>query len=220
MKENIIFYTSFFTLVILASLYVLGVFHKISKVQKVLIFSSIGLIFFLLFKPNPAKELPSNMLTNNDWFVEEAYNLYRERDVYYEIAENQLYGKEMSVETYMEMRHGKEGKNWKRGKLVGKPGVSPDKIYINFKEDGTLEGWGTKNSTQHSKFSGKYFLNENKNILSISEVSNSNCPWVSKLNGKYLYNYNSRREGGNKYIFRKGLEDNGIIITHLINEER
>ncbi len=217
MKENIIFYTTFFTIIILASLYVLGVFHKMNKLQKILLFSSIGLLFFIIFKPNPEKEIPTKMMTNNDWFVEEAYNLYRQRDVYYELAENQLYGKELSVDTYMEKRYGKEGKNWKRGKLIGKPGVSPEKIYISFGENGQLEGW---ENPKNCSFNGKYFLNEEKNILTISEIRNTNCSWVSRLNGKYIYAYDSKRKEGNKYMFRKGSGDNSIVITHLLNEQR
>jgi hypothetical protein len=45
---------------------------------------------------------------------------------------------------------------------------------------------------------GKYSINEDFNIITISGMYNSNCPDMSKINGTYKYKY---KEDGSRHIY-------------------
>lgn len=59
-------------------------------------------------------------------------------------------------------------------------------------------------------------INDARNEIVISGVSNYNYPWMSELNGKYKYVYDGSRVGYNNYMFRKG----NLVLTHLFDENR
>ena len=83
--------------------------------------------------------------------------------------------------------------------------------------DNTVEAWEGGNSTKSCVCDGgHYTINEARNQITISGLSNSNCPWMSSLNGTYSYQYDKSRDGYNKYMFSKG----NLVITHLFNENR
>ena len=86
-----------------------------------------------------------------------------------------------------------------------------------FGPDNTVEAWEGGNSTKSCVCDGgHYTINEARNQITISGISNSNCPWMSSLNGTYSYQYDESRDGYNKYMFRKG----DLQITHLFDENR
>ena len=83
--------------------------------------------------------------------------------------------------------------------------------------DNAVEAWEGGNSTKSCVCDGgHYTINEARNQITISGISNSNCPWMSSLNGTYSYQYDESRDGYNKYMFRKG----DLQITHLFDENR
>ena len=79
-----------------------------------------------------------------------------------------------------------------------------------------VEIWEGGTGTKSCLCSGRYTLNKNKKVLEMYGIRNINCPWMSKLNGRYKYIYKDTRDGFNKYMFKKG----NITITHLFNENR
>lgn len=69
-------------------------------------------------------------------------------------------------------------------------------------------------STKSCICEGHFTLNEQNSKLQISDLNNTNCPWMSQLNGIYTYVYDSSRDGYNKYMFKNG----DILLTHFFYE--
>ena len=83
--------------------------------------------------------------------------------------------------------------------------------------DNTVEAWEGGNSTKSCVCDGgHYTINDARNQITISGLSNSNCPWMNELNGTYTYVYDASRDGFNKYMFSK----DQLVITHLFEENR
>jgi len=101
--------------------------------------------------------------------------------------------------------------------------VYKESIWLKFQggsndmPDNTVEAWEGGESLKSCVCNnGHYTINENRNQITISGINNPNCPWMSELNGTYIYNYDASRDGHNKYMFVK----DEIILTHLFNESR
>jgi hypothetical protein len=83
--------------------------------------------------------------------------------------------------------------------------------------ENTVEVWEGGTSTKSCVCDGgHYIINESRNQIVITGLTNSNCPWMSNLNGAYTYAYDASRDGYNKYRFNKG----NLVITHLFDENR
>ncbi len=83
--------------------------------------------------------------------------------------------------------------------------------------DNTVEAWEGGTGTRSCVCNGgHYTINEERNQIIISGLVNSNCPWMSSLNGTYAYRYDESRDGYNKYMFVKG----NLVLTHLFDESR
>jgi hypothetical protein len=87
----------------------------------------------------------------------------------------------------------------------------------NSKSDNTVEAWeGGSSSKSCVCDGGNYTINNARNQITISGISNNNCPWMNELNGTYTYYYDESRDGYNKFMFKKGK----LILTHLFEENR
>jgi hypothetical protein len=95
-------------------------------------------------------------------------------------------------------------------------------ILLRFKGDdgsassNTVKAWegdGVTNSCVCKD--GYYTINAARNEITISGLSNGNCPWMEDLNGTYAYHYDESRDGYLKYTFKK---DN-LEIRHLEDEK-
>jgi hypothetical protein len=81
----------------------------------------------------------------------------------------------------------------------------------------TVEAWEGGNSTKSCECDkGQYKINETRNQIIISGLINKNCPWMSTLNGTYIYYYDKSRDGYNKFMFRK----ENLTITHSFSQNR
>ena len=84
-----------------------------------------------------------------------------------------------------------------------------------FDSETTVTAWEGGSSTKSCICEGgEYTINDNRNEIVICNINNPNCPWMSKLNGTYKYQYDGNRDGYNKFMFRK----ENIVITHLFDE--
>lgn len=95
-------------------------------------------------------------------------------------------------------------------------------ILLRFKGDNgsasgnTVKAWegdGVSNSCVCN--GGYYTINAARNQITISGLSNSNCPWMEDLNGTYSYHYDKSRDGYLKYMFKK----EKLEIRHLEDEK-